>query len=70
MSTGTEGRSEVIELHLNVRDVAERLGVSVRHVQRMLAAGELTGLKFGAACRIPVSSVRAYIERAKGGGRA
>lgn len=31
----------------SVREVAERLGVSQRHVQRLIASGELPSVKFG-----------------------
>ncbi|HWB00412.1 MAG TPA: helix-turn-helix domain-containing protein [Pirellulales bacterium] len=52
---------------MNVRDVAEQLGVSTRTVQTMIAAGELPTVRVRRAVRFRPSDVRAYIDRGNAG---
>jgi excisionase family DNA binding protein len=52
---------------LTFREVALRIGVSVREIYRLIHRGELPGaVKIGRAARIPESEVVAYIENLKG----
>lgn len=55
-----------IEHLLNMKAVAEILGVSSRSVWRLIARGELPQpLRIGHAVRMPASEVHAYIDRLK-----
>ena len=47
-------------LAFTVPQAAERLGVSVRHVYRLLAAGALPRARMGGATRINRAAVEAY----------
>jgi excisionase family DNA binding protein len=51
------------------KQVAGYLNISVRAVERLLASGDLMKLKVGAATRVCVASLSAYVARncAKGG---
>lgn len=44
-------------------DAATALGVSRKHVQRLVNTGELDSLKSGARTLVVVASIDAYIER-------
>lgn len=58
---------EVVPFLLRVRQVADRLGVSVRTVRRLIARGELPQpVKVGRSSCIPADEVVAYVERLKG----
>ena len=46
-------------------EVAMHLGLSVRAVERLIAAGKLLKLKEGRAARVPESAVRGYIDGLK-----
>lgn len=49
---------------LTLPEVAQRLGVHRRSVERLIAAGEFPRpLKVGAATRVPVSDLQAYVAR-------
>ncbi|OBF43917.1 hypothetical protein A5787_14280 [Mycobacterium sp. 852002-50816_SCH5313054-b] len=41
--------------YLNVREVADALGVTYQHVLRLIKAGEIPAIKIGAAIRVPRS---------------
>jgi excisionase family DNA binding protein len=53
---------EALDL-LTVREVAGRLRISVRKVDRLAAAGELEKVKLGTLARITPESVAAYKQR-------
>jgi excisionase family DNA binding protein len=46
---------------LTVKDVAERLGVTDRHVRKMLQDGELPSYKLGEMRRVEPDAVEAYL---------
>ena len=50
-------------------DVAERLGVSVSVVRKLIGTGELIGHKFGGGKRVGNADLAAYIEASKVKGR-
>lgn len=47
--------------YLNVREVAELLGTSVRFPRRLIEERRITYVKIGRHVRIPESAVREYI---------
>ena len=52
---------------LSLREVAFRIGVSVRQIYRLIHDGNLPpSIKVGRAARIPESEVNAFIEKLKG----
>lgn len=51
---------------LDYRSVADGLSVSVRTVERLVAAGQLRTVRVGGASRVPVADLDAYIENLKG----
>jgi excisionase family DNA binding protein len=48
---------------ITVREVAERLAVSRRHVWRIISQGELPAIKFGKSTRVRVMDLEQFIER-------
>jgi hypothetical protein len=50
------------------QQVADHLSISVRAVERLLAAGEFVKLKVGAATRVSVKSVHEFVMRNTGKG--
>ncbi|MBQ1088229.1 excisionase family DNA-binding protein [Streptomyces sp. B93] len=50
------------ERYLNVAQVAELLGTTVRFPRRLIEERRITYVKVGRHVRIPESAVRAYIE--------
>lgn len=54
------GDSRPLEL-LNMREVADVLRCSVRHVQARTAAGDLPHIRLGARVLYPVAALEAYI---------
>jgi len=48
---------------LTVERTAQRLEIGRTKVYELIAAGELESIKIGAARRIPVEALHAYIER-------
>ena len=51
------------KLLLTVEEASERLGLGKTKVYQLLARNELGSIRIGAARRIPVSSLEAYVER-------
>ena len=49
--------------YLSPRQVAERLGVSVKTISRRIAEGELRASKIGRLLRISAADVQRYVER-------
>jgi len=49
--------------YLSPRQVAERLGVSVKTVSRRIADGELRAARIGRLIRIAAADVQRYVER-------
>lgn len=58
-------RQHTRERHLTVQEVAEWLNLSPRTVYRLLADGQLVGLKIRSCLRIPETSVLDYLDRQK-----
>lgn len=59
-------RESVVEsgrLLLTVDQAAGRLGLGKTKVYELLTSGELASVRIGAARRIPVSALEAYVER-------
>ncbi len=50
---------------LNIREVAEELGVSERSAWRLVEQGELPVHQFGASTRVKREDLDAYIERCR-----
>lgn len=50
-----------MELILNKRDAAERLGVSARTVTRLIESGDLKAFKVGAQVRIRPEDLDRYV---------
>ena len=50
------------KLLLNTTEVAELLGVGRNRVYELIYSGQLASAKLGRTRRIPVSTVRAYVE--------
>lgn len=59
MSVFADGGGRLLKVH----EVAERLGVHRRTVDRMIAAGELVKVKVRRGTRIPEASLMACIQR-------
>jgi excisionase family DNA binding protein len=59
-------------LAMKKRDVAHALDVSVRHVENLIARGELRAIKLGKCCRVRPEDLAAYLDSitAKTGGAA
>lgn len=58
-----ESRSpHIVPAAVNIRDAAVMLGVSPKHVSRMIRRGELQPRDVGGARRIPVSQIHALLE--------
>ncbi len=51
------------DMLLTVREVAERLAVSRRHVWRLISANELPSIKFGRTTRVRVQDLEEFVER-------
>jgi excisionase family DNA binding protein len=54
---------------INLNDTARYLGVSRRHVERLLARGELPRVKLGRAVRVAVTDLDRYIATLRSEGR-
>lgn len=50
-----------LDVFLKLSEVAQRLGVCRRTVERMIAAKELLGVKVRGATRVPESALRRYL---------
>lgn len=50
---------------LSKEEVADELGLSVRHVERSLSSGKLKKTKFGQLVRIHISDLNAYIQASR-----
>lgn len=50
---------------LRTREVAERLGVSTRTVERLAKAGELVRVRIGGSTRFSAADVDALVERSR-----
>ena len=46
---------------LTYQQAADRIAVSKRHVQRLVASGQVPFVKIGSAIRIPAPALAAYI---------
>lgn len=49
--------------HLTVKEVAERWGVSVNYVRRLVWDGKLAHTRFGRAVRVSLAAVEDYADR-------
>ncbi|MFO6454480.1 MULTISPECIES: helix-turn-helix domain-containing protein [unclassified Aeromicrobium] len=47
----------------SINDAAAALGVSRKHIQRLVNSGELDSLKSGARTLVVVASIDSYVER-------
>jgi excisionase family DNA binding protein len=54
---------------VTIKDTAAYLSCSRRHVERLLARGELPRVKLGRAVRVAVSDLDQYIEALRSEGR-
>jgi len=57
-------------LLLRIPEAAERLGLSRSTVYELIAAGELSVIRYGRAVRVPVSQLTAWVERRSQAGDA
>jgi excisionase family DNA binding protein len=60
MKETNEGEKSVGQPYFTVRDIAERWGMSPRHVRREIAAGRLRTHVFGRALRISAADLLEY----------
>lgn len=60
---GTLQTDMVERLLLRVPEAAEALGLSRAKTYQLVAGGELPSVRIGAAVRVPVDALRAWIER-------
>lgn len=60
--TTTAAQVPARETYENYSQYAERLGVSTKHIQRLVASGDLPVLRLGKRCiRIPVTAADARL---------
>ena len=48
---------------LTIREVAERLAISRRHVFRLISRGELAAIRIGKVTRVRILDLEQFIER-------
>lgn len=59
--TQTNGKGDAV-LALSASDLADQLGVSLRHIRRMDSAGKLPKpIKLGASVRWPVAEIKQWL---------
>jgi excisionase family DNA binding protein len=58
-----EQRHPVVAIALNRQQAGDALGVSVRQVDRLLAANEIRSVKVGSRRLIPVSEIEVWMQR-------
>ena len=51
------------DMLLTIREVAERLAVSRRHVWRLISSHQLPSIKFGRTTRVRVQDLEEFVER-------
>jgi excisionase family DNA binding protein len=64
--TETTGPLDAIQM-VDVGEAAQRMGVSVKTVRRLLRRGELDFVKVGRSIRIPVTDIAGYIDAHRNG---
>ena len=53
----------VERIALKLTESAAALGISKRHLYRLIARGEIKSISIGGGQRIPVENIRAFVQR-------